>query len=364
MRMKVGILTFHRAYNYGAVLQCYALQQFCLAEGAHVCVINYKQNWIDSCFKVFSWQLFSSIVFKPRRVYGYLKTLSYRSHVMPIRKKFFTSFVCNNINVTSVVEKFSDIPQNFDLYIIGSDQLWAKQCLGNRFDSVYLGCFSHSKESKVIGYAISTNLVSIDDLQEKQLLEDSLDNFDAISFREKTIADHIAKISSRKVPMVCVDPTLLLAANDWDNLINQSWESKNYVAVYQVRGNMQQQKFVLDTAYRVSKQIGNDCEIIDLSSMNYSVEDFVSIIKYASFVVTSSFHATVFSIIFKTSFKAVLLDDGLDERYVNLIDSLRLSDVTCHVGEAVSYRYTDYTNVDEYLTKLKQPSANFIKTFL
>ena len=54
---KIGILTFHRAYNYGAVLQCYALQQYLKKQGADVYVIDYKQTWIDGCFKAFSWNI-------------------------------------------------------------------------------------------------------------------------------------------------------------------------------------------------------------------------------------------------------------------------------------------------------------------
>lgn len=89
---KIGILTFHRAYNYGAVLQCYALQQYLKKQGADVYVIDYKQAWIDGCFKAFSWTLFKEYSNKPRRLYGYLKGIFHRKRVMDVRRKFFMSF--------------------------------------------------------------------------------------------------------------------------------------------------------------------------------------------------------------------------------------------------------------------------------
>lgn len=361
---KIGILTFHRAYNYGAVLQCYALQQYLKKQGADVYVIDYKQTWIDGCFKAFSWTLFKEYSKKPRRLYGYLKGIFHRKQVMDVRRKYFVSFRQKYLKLTTLVKSNEQIPHDLDVYVIGSDQLWAKQCLGNKFDNVYLGKFSHLKNSKIIGYAISTNKISIKELQNNDLLNSSIDNFDAISFREEEIANYIAEMTKLTIPNVCHDPTLLLSANDWENLINNYWKSRKYVAVYQVRGNKQQQQYVLNAANRISKEIGNDIEVIDLSSMKYSVEDFVSIIKFASYVVTSSFHATVFSIIFKTSFKAVLLDDGLDSRYLNLIDSLKLSHVTCHVGDKISYMNTNYTDIEDNLYSLKQFSTNYLKRFL
>ena len=91
-----------------------------------------------------------------------------------------------------------------------------------------------------------------------------------ISFREEEIATYIAEKTKLITPNVCLDPTLLLDTNDWESLINNFWESRKYVAVYQVRGNKQQQQYVLDVANRISKEIGNDIEVIDLSSMKYS----------------------------------------------------------------------------------------------
>lgn len=94
--------------------------------------------------------------------------------------------------------------------------------------------------------------------------------------------------------------------------------------------------------------------------MEYSVTDFISIIKYAKFVVTTSFHATVFSIIFKTPFYALKLNDGRDNRYENLCGEMNLSDQCINVDSESIDVNTDFSDTDERLSRIGHKSKDFI----
>ena len=358
--MRIGILTFHRAYNYGAVLQCYALQQYLLSQGHKVEVIDYMQPWVDACFKPFSMIMFRYNLHHPKLMYRFFALYDKRKKMLAKRKTIFTTFCSKYLLISS--EHFTEkekMPQDYDAYIIGSDQLWGILCLGGKFDDVYLGLFPHKENAKVIGFSISSDINSINILAEAGRLNSILKCFSAISFREKNIADKVSSITNTTIP-VTVDPTLLADEQLWVSLIDNKWKSLDYVVIYQVRGITKNKSMLYEKASRIASMIGKNCKIIDLSDMSYSVTDFVSIIKYAKFVITTSFHATVFSIIFKTPFYVIKLNDGRDNRYVDLCCSLGLSKQCIDVGEKKLVVSVDFSQVGERLLEFNQLSRSYI----
>lgn len=362
--MKIGILTFHRAYNYGAVLQCYALQQYLFSQGYDVEVIDYRQPWIDACFKPFSITMFRYNLHHPKLMYRYVMSFRRRTVVLSERKKYFTTFRNEHLFVSSKhVTAKADMPDDYDAYVIGSDQLWGLLCLGEKFDDVYLGQFPHKSSSKVIGYAISSDIKSIEKLAENGRIAEVLKCFSTISLREKNIADKVRSITGNDIP-ITVDPTLLAEEHLWNPLVNDNWKKQKYVAIYQVRGISKYKKILYEKARKIASAISNDCKIIDLSDMSYNVTDFVSIIKFARFVVTTSFHATVFSIIFKKPFYAIKLNDGRDNRYVDLCTALGLSNQCIETNEKSINLTVDYSHVDERLQMLNRKSKIFLNNSL
>ena len=138
--MKVGIITFHRAWNYGAVLQCYALQQAIKDLGHDVMVIDYRQPAIEKCYQAFSLKGSIKALLKPGKYseQGFL----YRNRI----RKEFTEFRDRFFDLTAPCTQ-SSIPDDFDVYIIGSDQLWVPNWTGGYFDEVYFGNFKRTKHS-------------------------------------------------------------------------------------------------------------------------------------------------------------------------------------------------------------------------
>lgn len=358
--MKIGILTFHRAYNYGAVLQCYALQQYLLSIGHTVEIIDYRQKWIDACFTPFSWLMFKYNLHHPKLMLQYIKTFLRRRNNLYKRQVYFNAFVSDFLKLScKPVFCAQDISDYYDAIIIGSDQLWGRWCLGNQLDEIYLGLFTRKVNTKIIGYSISSDVDSINIINNEYQLTNVLKNFSAISFREKNIANHVQQITGKSCP-ITLDPTLLCDENTWNPLMNKEWAKKDYIVIYQVRGVEKYKDLLYNKAAIIASRFSGKCDIIDLSDMSYSVTDFISIIKYAKFVVTTSFHATVFSIIFKTPFYAFKLNDGRDNRYENVCGEMNLSDRCINVDSESIDVNTDFSETDERLSRISRNSKEFI----
>ncbi|SHF10810.1 Polysaccharide pyruvyl transferase [Bacteroides faecichinchillae] len=348
--MKVGIITYHRAHNYGAVLQCYALQEVLKRMGHDTQIIDYRQPFIEKLYNLSKKELFFRYKFHPR-------ALMARYAKQKAIKSFFENFSNDFLQLSDKCAQ-NAIPE-YEVYIVGSDQMWSLDCVGGKIDPIYFGMFDRSKNSRLIGFSISSNIHSIGILNER--INQYIDNFDAISFREQTVADTISEIVSKKMLMT-LDPTLCTDAELWSNVINHGWNNRKYIALYHVmfRFSPAVHDMLYKQACRIAKK--NRWEIIDLSTGEYSVSDFVSVIKYAQCVITSSFHATVFSVIFSRPLFAVQLHDGNDGRYVSLLNSLNMANALVDLDFIhESPVKIDYDKVHTVLLHLRESSLEYLK---
>ena len=346
--MKIGIITFHNADNYGAVLQCYALQQFLIGMGHEVNIIDYRNSHIE---EVYTPQKTLRKVFKSIIKLNYKKEYINRSH----KREAFNVFRSKYLNLSLRVHK-DNIPQNYDTYIIGSDQMWTIKCSGG-YDPIFFGNFKRPENSRLIGYAISSQADFLVPLSIEEFVK-SVASFDALSFREKKIADLVYCITERQAP-VTIDPTLLSTEDIWTPIINNKWSKRKYVVVYEVR-----QKGIIEKKAKEYAR-NHQLELVNLSSDGYGIEDFVSAIKYAQCVITTSFHATVFSVIFRTPLCSIQLHDGGDERYVSLLNRLNLRHHIYSIENDISNipEMKEY-GLEELLTSYKQESIDFLNTNL
>ena len=317
--MKIGIITVHRAYNYGSVLQCFALQEYLKSLGHDVWVIDYRQKWTEATYgSFFSWYYVWQYI-KAKDIHsiiGYWRGRRGKDLYVSQSKLMFTSFM-NKLHLTEPCRR--NVPADFDIYLIGSDQLWSYQCVGGK-DKIYTGNFKHPVGSKVIGYAISAGVDSLYRFGEKGL-KAILDNFDRVSLREENNSRIVKELTGIELP-VTIDPVLLPDASMWESMINKQWQQYNYIVIYQARPVNGMPNYLQEKARILARQL--HCEIVELNTMNHSVEDFISAIKYAKYVMTTSFHAVVFSVLMETPCFAIRLGDGLDVRYVDLLMKLGL----------------------------------------
>ncbi|MCQ2213153.1 MAG: polysaccharide pyruvyl transferase family protein [Bacteroidaceae bacterium] len=352
--MKIGILTFHTARNYGAVLQCYALQETLKQLGHDVEIIDYRQKWIESIYTTFSFHVLAHRK-GLRNKLQYLKNANNRR----LRNKRFSGFVKHNLQLSEPCNTEHNIPQSYDYYIIGSDQLWSTICLGGTFDPVYWGDFCHPKNSRIIGYAISLDKGSIDQIVSKKI--PLFSNFSSLSLRESSAIESFKSISTLPLRLA-IDPTLLCKSTIWEGLINHEYKDRKYIVLYQVRYPIER-TLLFKKSRRLALQYGY--ELIILYPTQYTVEDFISIIKYAQCVITSSFHATVFSLVFGTPFYTYNLNDGRDDRNKDLLEQVGCLDRAVEISfEPKKIIPLNKQMIDANLEIIRKSSLEFLTSSL
>lgn len=360
--MKIGILTFHCAHNYGAVLQAYALQEIIKELGHEVEIIDYRPDFLLTPYKTFSLKnIFSG------NIKSILKKMVSAFLTFPAkvkRRAKFNLFISTNLNSTS--KSTGKIPENYDLYIIGSDQVWNHR-LTKGFNDVYWGYFKTKIAAKKITYAASFG-DALNSENELLFIQKALNNFDGISLREADYINLLKQFYKKEIYKV-LDPTLLLNNNLWESVVIKPNISKKYVLVYQVMRSNE----TLRIAKGIAEQI--DGTVIEIPAMisiknlrnkyiTTSPFEFIGWIKNASCVVTTSFHGTAFSIIFNKPFYTVNLADGSEKRAGDLLTSLNLNHRLISKESVIKFENIDYTNVGMKLQELQQNSIQYIENFL
>lgn len=312
-KLKVGILTFHRAHNYGAVLQAYALRTFL---NKH---FNVETHFIDIKMQK-SYEVYSVFVlrrFLTKRIWKELCLLPYR------RKRYiaFENFIA---------QEFRNIPydksldKHCDIIIVGSDQVW-NAGLTKEAGSIFWGNLP-SFHGKLISYAASMEICHLCYRQSDQIRK-YLTRYYDISVREKQLKTILEPLTPKTIS-VCVDPTLLLQKSDWDKIAIHPKITEKYMLLYQVRNNKDTYLFAKQLAQRLGLKLvilsANIAKLNSAICIDAGPYEFLGWFKYASFVVSASFHGTVFSLIFQRPFYSIRLGDGKDSRVESLMSTLEL----------------------------------------
>ena len=356
--MKIGIITFHNAINYGAILQCYALQSFIEQEcKKNVEIINYTPNYFKQVFYNPGKPL-SALGYK-QKIKALIKYfIKHEEIIRQSRKNYeLNRFIHNKLHLTK--EMIKPTEDDFDVIIAGSDQIWNLELLNN--DTTYLLDFVHSK--KRVSYAASFKISDIDKFG-VEAYKKYLSQFENISVRESNLQDYLKKeygISSKNV----LDPTLLVSKDLWIELIDNSRLIKeDYILIYYVNKPVK----LLDKAIEYAKN--NSLKVVSLNSIkitnnyinysNASVEEFLNLIKNAKQVFTTSFHGMAFSIIFHKDFYFEVPRNSYNnnDRLLDLSDKLNLS--KRNISQEFVNDNIDWIDVEKHLNKLKIESAEYL----
>lgn len=351
---KIGIITFHRANNFGAVLQCYALQETLKQLGLDPQVVDYREPFTELIYSPFRLDIVKKGLTRPRLLAGYLlKVLPERYK----RARQYNDFRRKYLNCTCRVDKGQSMPQDIDVFLIGSDQMWSLHPTGYKLEPVFFGDFSVPSNSSIQGYAISSNFQSLHTIGAEQLSK-YVRNFKRLSFREKAIRDEVEKLTGCKGEVV-LDPSLLLSRADWDRLVTKKMVRKRYVLTYFLHEESSNPEFKKEVE-RFAQQQGLD--LVDMFDVAFSPISFLNAVKYADYVLAASFHAVAFSILFNKTFYAIKTDDGKDIRYINLMEALGINRLIT-AKELSSLRPTtiDYKSVNEKLNELRKDSLEFLR---
>ena len=357
--MKIGILTFHCAENYGAVLQCYATQEYLKSQGHEVCVIDYRPDYL-----LRPYQLIHTKRIKCSKPLEAVVNLSKELIHIPKRcylKWAYRRFSTTHLALTKRVTATS-IPAELEAYVVGSDQIWNPK-LTKGFDDVYFCRFPFPKEGrKYIAYAASMEAKDIDE-KGKKYYHDSLQEFDAVSVREQNLATLLQPLTHQPITKV-LDPTLMVDPKVWDYFTCKERLPKKYVLVYQGRSSAHTLRIAKDIARQIDAEVvvlGTWLSLNShLSYKSVSPEGFIHAIRNAACVVTTSFHGTAFSIIFGRPFYTVRLNDGADSRSQSLLTTLQLQHRMIDINDTPVFTPIDYDQPKAILETLRQQSQEFI----
>lgn len=376
--MKIGILTLRLHNNYGGILQAYALQKVLQQMGHDVTLID-KSRFIKLPFFSFSRY---SLYFK-RLI---LKITSDRS--LPVRwdKKLNEDmaimstntypFILKNIKRIEANNNYSNIKQDdFDAFVVGSDQVWRPKYFGQTIiPRAYLS-FAKEWNVKRISYAASFGTEDWEYTEEQTAeCKELIQLFDAISVRESSAVELCEKHFDTSAIHV-LDPTMLLDASDYIKLFEDenTAQSPGSLMCYILDENKEKQEVVScieQILHLKSFSVNSKYEVADApieERIQPPVEAWLRGFNDAEFVITDSFHACVFSILFEkpfivygnknrgmARFHSLLSIFGLENRLItNSEDALRV------INEPINW---EAVNVKK--KELQEKSLNFIKTNL
>lgn len=354
---KIGILTFHRAINYGASLQTFALMTVLKKEeNTEVFQIDLNEPYITDGSKLIN-------IRKENFIRSLIGTVI-RFPASVRRNRKFKKFWKKYLNFSEKYDENKTIGL-FDCYIVGSDQVWNFDIIGNDFNFL-LDIEQNRSKIKKMSYAASIGKTELSD-SEKKIFYKYLSDFDSISVRESSAQLLLNDIQIESE--VVLDPTLLLTENEWIDALNIiPNKDEKFILVYTLEDNVLIKKAV--DFYK--KELGIIKVTYVSSSINlhklsntYSPKEFISLFKDASFVITNSFHGTAFAVNFNKQFVTV----PHKTRGSRMIDFLNLVDLKNQVlTEQVDLREItteiDYTKVNKILNLQRDKSMQFLQNTL
>ena len=359
MKSKVGIITFHAAWNYGAVLQCTALYKKLESMGYEVKVIDYQpfdrterviRNPFREAFKMYKSLADQSFIYKVwrtclrfiRRILDLTKIplINRRKCGFEIFRERYLPMTCRYKSL----EELRNNPPEFEMYVCGSDQLWNASLTGDDYDPAYFLKFGE-RNVKRIAYAVSA--CNIKDRNDK-VLDELLANLDFISLRERKNQRIIEKHTDKEV-CICPDPTLLLSKEEYENMEKEVKMDEPYAFVYLLA-----KENAVDLGKEIIKEIKKKLHIsiIDASpncfigkkgiitKSDLSPGEWLYMIHQAQYVITNSFHCFVLASIYKK--KCIILPCGQTNME-------RLEEYAQNTGllERIIYKKEDIKNIWE-----------------
>ena len=350
---KIGTLTFHRAQNYGAILQCYSLQRALINIGYETEVLDYDCKKISNDYSLI----------KTNSLIDFLKTIFFLPAYRRKRDRF-GSFISKHIIVSSkcLCSEMYKVEDEYDAIIVGSDQVWNYKLTG--CDRAYFLDFL-SERKKRLSYAASLGIKEIPE-KYRSFYQNNIEGMGFISVREKTASRMIEKLCGRKSDVV-LDPVFLQTAEQWRSIMPKIKETE-YIFVYmpgedtpnKVKELAKRKKLkVINCAYDVSfRKFKRNIGDVRLSM---GPDEFIALLDGADYVVTGSFHATAFSLIFQKNF-FVEVPPHVGSRITDLLDTFGLQNRTFNANSSIDENTEiDWQRVSNKLNELREMSLISLK---
>lgn len=361
--LKIAIITQPLTNNYGGILQNYALQKVLQRMGHDVTTLNVERKKVQ---RELNLHYFLSVI--KRFVQKYFlqdRTLLFieahkQVNFVNAPQKYQQRFIDENIKIVNVgSDPLTENNDTFDGYVVGSDQVW-RPCFATNLPNCYLD-FVKNASAKRVAYAVSFGVDNWEtDDSSTAVISELAKKFDAISVREQSgiaLCRDFLGVNAIQV----IDPTMMLGADDYRKLYKKHTESKTkgeYISVY-----------ILDKSPETKKVIRGISEQLDLP-VKYlgegfdSIENWLEGIDNAKYVVTDSFHGSVFSILFNKQFVALGNMSRGQTRFENLFSMFALSNrLVSSTDEATSslQKKINYEVVNDMIAQSRVVASVFLK---
>lgn len=363
--MRLGILTVPFNNNYGGFLQAYALKTILKKMGHEVFFINRKRNKPQRPLwkKIIGFPL---IMFREMRERSLIKKISVHTEVF--KRQYLTPITPEYYTHKSLKKC---LKLGLDAFVVGSDQVWRYRYARESIDDFF---FSFLRDSQIPRFSYAASFgVDDNEYPDKyiELCKMLLNEFEAISVREASGKDLLInqfQISPEKIKVV-LDPTFLLTPGEYRHLFQQYPKPKEpYLCTY-----------ILDQSSEVKSLVTNAAQSIGMNDVVAlvaqtgcveklqpiePVEKWLYAVARASFVITDSFHGTVFSIIFNRPFLTIGNKTRGETRIHSLLNLFGLQsrcvDGAYKFNQSVLFKPIDWDSVNYKINEYKKESLKFI----
>lgn len=360
--MKIGIITFHAAHNFGSMLQAYALQTFLSSKGHKVEIINYR-----SCQQknLYFKPLFSKNAFKHPKFF--IQCLAHPSHTIAMIEKWnrFEHFLSNHLNLT---KEYSDLQElkkanfSYDIIISGSDQIWNNNPAD--FSEAYMIPFADN----CIKIAYAPSLGPAPRTTNLQPYTEYLQKYNKISVRESISIPYVQKYTTNKV-CNCIDPSLLINMEGYMPLVSEQPIKSGEYIFYYAPAKPHGSNETFELAIKMSKMTGlplvtakeeDDSNHNATKYISSGPCEFLNLVKNASFVCGHSFHMVAFSLIFHKEFYTI--NAANDSRTKDLLAKLGVANRDIDSSNIGSFerRELNYSVITEKLDSVRKSSIDFL----
>lgn len=357
---KIGILTYHACYNYGACLQAYALQQAIKKQYENCVIIDYQSKKLTDINHPFC-----KYPKHPKEVIKNITRLPYYQSLQK-RQELFEDFINQSLILSQRCSNDQEVInecEQYDCIVCGSDQTWNLDPSIRYETPLYY--LNFPKKQKRVTYATSFgSWVEKFNTREMELMP-WIKEFDKLSMREES---GVKLLQSKGLQCEWVlDPTLLLMREDYENICAERVLDKPYILLFSWNGAKEaieltkviEKKLGCKAVYIVPPPRGLFCGIE--RKLDIGPKQFISLIKYAEFVITNSFHGTVFSTIFNKPFVSAIAG-SVDARRASLMKQFGLENhlVSPKSFDLNTIMETDFSAVEDRISILRNKSLQYL----
>lgn len=371
---KIGLITYHAAYNFGSVLQAYGTILTIEKFGFQVETIDYRT---------------------PSQTFWYQTDFSHKKGIRSMidnwgfqfiksarkeRARKFEEFIAKFLNPTSqkytCYDQIRDAKFPYDILVSGSDQVWNIGCGEFKYEpqeAILPYFLDFGNPQKRVAYASSFGNQTLRNIRK---YKNRLCSYDSLSTREPIIRDYMETVTERDVELVC-DPTWLLDKDEWLSLpgIYRPEVERPYIFVYALYWNFRSLNRWLPAIKQLAKKL--EMDVFCISPLNYCNDkeinmlqdagplDFLSYIGNASLVITNTFHGTIFSMNFERPFFSCCVQPGSRQGQMLALCGLedRIINSPSELLEDDDYEL-DFKNSSNEIRDLRAKSINYLNKAL